>query len=1286
MPDITVSNSIDTFMQSADQAAMRTNLALGDAATKNTGTAAGTVAAGDDSRITGALQTSGGTMTGRIVAAADNTIAKISLGARTTGSSPTALVDGDIWISNQGALTYRDSSGPTSRPVASLSLKQTFNQPQTVAGTMNADPALTVSNTGTREVVTISNTATATSDAVVITNLGSGNSLVVNDETTPDSTRFAVANNGRVGIGVAPDAVVALAVDSTGIKFSDGTTQTTAASGGSGTVTSITAGTGLTGGTITTSGTVAADFGATTGKVTEGGTTVLKAGDTMTGKLNLTSSATTAPINLGGDTSVTTPANGDIFIQSVATGATASAAAARRLAYVGGDGSRYVIPTLSTVNTFTAAQGVTATSSGTILSATQTAGSGTAIAATQGSSATGSGLTVDLNNTSSTAAAVRITNQGTGPSLLVEDQASVDPSPFTVSNTGKVGVGVAPDAVAALSVDANGIKFSDGTVQITAGGAGGVSSFSAGTTGLSPSTSTTGAVTLGGTLGITNGGTGATTANSALNALLPSQASHNGKVLTTDGANTSWTTVGGGSGTVTSVGVSGGTTGLTTSGGPVTSSGTITLAGTLALANGGTGATTQSGAANAVLPSQATNSGKFLTTDGSNVSWATAGGGSATPTNRQVFLSTGTWTKPTGAKTVLIRTVSNGFGGGAGTRSLPGKTAFGGSGGASGVFSEIQYDAATLPSSLTITIPTAPVGGYASFFCNNISTVPPVTTTTQTTVKSGNRTYATTFKFLSGGGAAAFLASLSTGGTGVGATSNDGGGSNSAVTTTLGLSASGGCGGQNSNITGSAPQGRYLFDTMFTAPVSAATTDFTTPTNNSCPSWSGAFNGNSTSGGGGGITAADRATGGSGSNGGGWIAPVTLTNVATTSGSSSVTCASTTGLKVGMSIPDLVTSTGSTNSVQVASITSATTFNMNVTAASTASGLTVVAAVGAAGGGGGGASIQSSTPILVTGVNLISGSTTVDCTSTRGILPGMTIFSNANIPAGTTVASLVSETQFTISAAATGSETGGKLVIAGAGTISGLSVTSGSGTVTATSTLGLKWGQAICTTASTVGTHLNPSTSATRLNHVAAVTSGTNFVVSGTAGSTGSGLSATVINTVGFLSGVSCTAGSPIVTVSDTTPLYPGMLVQIGTQGTWTTTVGSGATLAAAFDTGGANKFLGDGVVESPNSAASTGTAVSFGSISDVVASVTNGTYFSTRMALSNNALPEGTTLIAIQSGYSIARILSVDSATQITLDVNATGTYSGATLMYAFTGGHGGRGSSGAVEIITYF
>lgn len=52
----------------------------------------------------------------------------------------------------------------------------------------------------------------------------------------------------------------------------------------------------------------------------------------------------------------------------------------------------------------------------------------------------------------------------------------------------------------------------------------------------------------------------------------------------------------GSSSTVSSIDVSGGTTGLSFSGGPITSSGTITAAGTLAVANGGTGSTTASGA------------------------------------------------------------------------------------------------------------------------------------------------------------------------------------------------------------------------------------------------------------------------------------------------------------------------------------------------------------------------------------------------------------------------------------------------------------------------------------------------------------------------------------------------------------------------------------------------------------------------------------------------------------------------------------------------------------------
>ena len=88
-------------------------------------------------------------------------------------------------------------------------------------------------------------------------------------------------------------------------------------------------------------------------------------------------------------------------------------------------------------------------------------------------------------------------------------------------------------------------------------------------------------------------------------------------------------------GTVTSVGGTGTVNGISLSG-TVTSSGNLTLGGTLSgvslttqvsgtlpIANGGTGQTTANAAFNALAPSQTSNSGKYLTTDGTNSSWAT---------------------------------------------------------------------------------------------------------------------------------------------------------------------------------------------------------------------------------------------------------------------------------------------------------------------------------------------------------------------------------------------------------------------------------------------------------------------------------------------------------------------------------------------------------------------------------------------------------------------------------------------------------------------------------------
>jgi hypothetical protein len=97
-------------------------------------------------------------------------------------------------------------------------------------------------------------------------------------------------------------------------------------------------------------------------------------------------------------------------------------------------------------------------------------------------------------------------------------------------------------------------------------------------------------------LAVADGGTGSSTAAGAMVNLLPSYTGNANKRLGLDGTATGleWVTDGGG--TVTSIDVSGGTTGMSFTGGPVTTSGTITLSGTLDLDNGGTGATTASGA------------------------------------------------------------------------------------------------------------------------------------------------------------------------------------------------------------------------------------------------------------------------------------------------------------------------------------------------------------------------------------------------------------------------------------------------------------------------------------------------------------------------------------------------------------------------------------------------------------------------------------------------------------------------------------------------------------------
>ena len=157
-----------------------------------------------------------------------------------------------------------------------------------------------------------------------------------------------------------------------------------------------------------------------------------------------------------------------------------------------------------------------------------------------GSGATGSSQYQIINCTGNPAGLLTITAPAASKVYLVLNSTSTSQSVKVVGAGPTTGVTMVSGEKALIAWD--GSDF----VKVASSVADGVTTFSAGTTGFTPSTATSGAVTLAGTLAATNGGTGATSltlnnvilgnGTSAVQFVAPGT---NGNVLTSNG--TTWT-------------------------------------------------------------------------------------------------------------------------------------------------------------------------------------------------------------------------------------------------------------------------------------------------------------------------------------------------------------------------------------------------------------------------------------------------------------------------------------------------------------------------------------------------------------------------------------------------------------------------------------------------------------------------------------------------------------------------------------------------------------------------
>jgi hypothetical protein len=207
----------------------------------------------------------------------------------------------------------------------------------------------------------------------------------------------------------------------------------------------------------------------------------------------------------------------------------------------------------------------------------QALGSSTTLNPTSGSTTLSSGtyipLIIKIANNEPASNVTYTVPSGVGGQWIVVNQYTGSKTITFASGGGGASVTVPNNAQTAVISDGTNVYLVTPPASST------VASINFGSTGLTPASATTGAVTVGGTLGVANGGTGLATLT-ANNVILGNGTSAptfvapgaNGNILTSDG--TTWTSVpsSGGTGTVTSV-----ATGVGLTGGPITASGTISL-------------------------------------------------------------------------------------------------------------------------------------------------------------------------------------------------------------------------------------------------------------------------------------------------------------------------------------------------------------------------------------------------------------------------------------------------------------------------------------------------------------------------------------------------------------------------------------------------------------------------------------------------------------------------------------------------------------------------------------